>query len=495
LTGAIAAVGALGAAALRTGAHFDAMEKEAEKIGVSIGTFAKMEAMAQKTGVSVGQLSSAMMRMERNVADAAIKGGDVGDALREIGMSASDLAAMRPEESLVAIARGIMAIENKFLRTSIEMRLFGRAGAELEVMLRNLSEGGMDKFADLAPDEGAARAWAAFGDNVENAGMKIKKFFIDRSGQAIAGASVIKAAIMSIFTGEDMATAVGGTMSMFSGAQPTEDADRAKFALRAAQIEEIMRQADAAMPKGQQAPWEKISDLIARLEKLGGTRAEDAIAELTKRRAAMWAAEERKIREEDEKRQAAERDADRRRADASLKSWQDRLAAARGDADEIAAALIAGSAEFAGNLDKARKYIADVHQAEAMEKLIGDAERFEQSMRREFSARGGETSREAQLRDLAERGLNERTAGRFAADVARLDAEDAIGRRRRGGGMAANISRGSSEAFNAMAMAMSAAAAPNREEQIAVETQRRLTEINVWLQKIYNTSNQVAPVP
>ena len=112
-----------------------------------------------------------------------------------------------------------------------------------------------------------------------------------------------------------------------------------------------------------------------------------------------------------------------------------------------------------------------------------------------LSARGGETSREAQLRDLVGRGLNERTARRMAGDVARLDAEDIVGRGGRRDRLAPNMARGSQSAYDAMAIAKSQAAAPDKAERLAAETNRRLDRKNDWMGKIYNKGAQPAAVP
>lgn len=183
-----------------------------------------------------------------------------------------------------------------------------------------------------------------------------------------------------------------------------------------------------------------------------------------------------------------------RAADAAAASWHDRLNAATTPANEVAAALIAGSQEFAGNLNQARKFIEEVTEAEKARRADDAADRFEDSMRDEFLARKGESSREAQLRHMVEAGGLDRDRAEWLAEsLATLDAEDSMaGRRDR---LAPNLSYGSQAAYDVMAQARAQAQQPDRQAQIQAETNRRLDAIKEWLGKIYNKSAAVAPNP
>ena len=115
-----------------------------------------------------------------------------------------------------------------------------------------------------------------------------------------------------------------------------------------------------------------------------------------------------------------------RQADSAVASWEQRLRAATTSADEIAAALIAGSQKFAGNLEAARAFVAEVKAAEKSQAVAKSAEQFEKSMQAEFRAREGETSRQAQLRQLVEGGLGQEAALGLAPMIAQLDAQDKL---------------------------------------------------------------------
>ena len=203
-------------------------------------------------------------------------------------------------------------------------------------------------------------------------------------------------------------------------------------------------------------------------------------------------------------RKTQEVDVQQKQGEAMAKSWHDRLAAARDDADELAAVLIAGSKEFAGNLDKARGFIQKVKAAEAekamgkeaerVEEALGkDAEHFEKAMQREYNARQGESSREAQLREFVDRGLDPKQARLLAWDVALLDAQDAAAKM--GGRLAGNIAAGSREAFNLVASAQQAGKVGSP-EAIAARTEAYYREMIKELRIANNKPGpRVAPIP
>lgn len=179
-----------------------------------------------------------------------------------------------------------------------------------------------------------------------------------------------------------------------------------------------------------------------------------------------------------------------RQADSAVASWEQRLRAATTSADEIAAALIAGSQKFAGNLEAARAFVAEVKAAEKSQAVAKSAEQFEKSMQAEFRAREGETSRQAQLRQLVEGGLSQEAALGLAPMIAQLDAQDKL--RARADQLAPNLAYGSREAYDVIARAQAAARAPDRETRLQEESARLLREIKDWLAKIHAKKTPVA---
>ncbi|MDD4891506.1 MAG: hypothetical protein PHU85_16425, partial [Phycisphaerae bacterium] len=179
-----------------------------------------------------------------------------------------------------------------------------------------------------------------------------------------------------------------------------------------------------------------------------------------------------------------------RQADSAVASWEQRLRAATTSADEIAAALIAGSQKFAGNLEAARAFVAEVKAAEKSQAVAKSAEQFEKSMQAEFRAREGETSRQAQLRQLVEGGLGQEAALGLAPMIAQLDAQDKL--RARADQLAPNLAYGSREAYDVIARAQAAARAPDRETRLQEESARLLREIKDWLAKIHAKKTPVA---
>lgn len=182
--------------------------------------------------------------------------------------------------------------------------------------------------------------------------------------------------------------------------------------------------------------------------------------------------------------------------DAAARSWSDRLAAASKDADQIAASLIAGSKQFAGNLDGARSLVKEVRDAERTKAANTAADRFETSMADEFAAKNGETSRQAQLRHLMQNGgLSAERAEALAGNVAHLDAIDEIDRRAaRQRAFAPSADQGSREAYNLLHQPQGMTS-EEKQAELQQTANQKLDDMLAWLRTIAKSQSQVANEP
>ncbi len=129
-TGA-AAAGAIVAIVNRQAAEIDRLAKTAAKLNIDTGELQKLRFQAELTGVSVGTLDTSLQRMVRRVSEAANGTGEAKDAIKELGLDASALAQLSPEQQFNAIAEAMKGISNQGDRVRLAMKLFDTEGVAL----------------------------------------------------------------------------------------------------------------------------------------------------------------------------------------------------------------------------------------------------------------------------------------------------------------------------------------------------------------------------
>lgn len=340
-----------------------------------------------------------------------------------------------------------------------------RAQAELD-KLATKQEGARAAFLKLSPSAEQLAQWDALNAKVEDSG---------KAGETAAAAIQRMADNVARMRAELAGAALpNAALAQFDATRKYSPADVARLEQELASARIVAPMAQFQGPKQAEANRLQIYELERQLAEAKQEAAQRAkLEQLPGEEAAMQA-----------------QLAAQRQADSAVASWEQRLRAATTSADEIAAALIAGSQKFAGNLEAARAFVAEVKAAEKSQAVAKSAEQFEKSMQAEFRAREGETSRQAQLRQLVEGGLSQEAALGLAPMIAQLDAQDKL--RARADQLAPNLAYGSREAYDVIARAQAAARAPDRETRLQEESARLLREIKDWLAKIHAKKTPVA---
>lgn len=119
----------------------DALDDAAAKLGVTTEALSTFRYAAQFAGVSAEQLDTAVGMMNKNIANAARKGGDLGALFKRLGLDADKLVNAGPEEAFRQIADAVAGLENPMQRTQAAMAIFGRAGGALIPTLMEGSRG------------------------------------------------------------------------------------------------------------------------------------------------------------------------------------------------------------------------------------------------------------------------------------------------------------------------------------------------------------------
>lgn len=130
LRGMLATLG-LTAAAAAVVNFGDRIDKTSIRIGASTQALSEYSLVARRTGVQFETLTNSWQRQTRAIAEAVQGQGAAREALDELGLSARDLAALRPEDQFERISQAMQGVSDQGDRVRLAMRLWGNAGTEL----------------------------------------------------------------------------------------------------------------------------------------------------------------------------------------------------------------------------------------------------------------------------------------------------------------------------------------------------------------------------
>lgn len=124
----VAGLGALMESALESGAE---IEKLSKKLGASTEALSQFKHVAELSHVSFESLTKGWQFLEKNVAAASKGLGTARTAFESLGLSASRLKQLRPEDQFEILADAFTQVHNASDRTRLAMQIFGKAGAEM----------------------------------------------------------------------------------------------------------------------------------------------------------------------------------------------------------------------------------------------------------------------------------------------------------------------------------------------------------------------------
>lgn len=164
-------VAALGGAAAKAADFGSNVADLSQRVGITAETASQLAYAADQSATSIDTLEIGLRNMQKTVIAAGDGNKQAAAALDAIGLSAEQLAGLSPERRLMAIADAVAAIEDPGVKSSVAMRIFGKAGAELIPLLDEGSAGiqaMMQKAVELNMVMSAESAAAAqsFGDQL-----------------------------------------------------------------------------------------------------------------------------------------------------------------------------------------------------------------------------------------------------------------------------------------------------------------------------------------
>jgi hypothetical protein len=146
----LALVGAWASAAtVRAAANFvrqnmeiaDALEDQAEQMGITTQALGGMRLAAQQTGMSADKFGTAMGKMQQNMVALSHGSVEVENALRNIGLTVDDLKGKDVQQQMAIIADRFAVTGDASLAAATAVKLFGKAGIAMLPVLYQGSAG------------------------------------------------------------------------------------------------------------------------------------------------------------------------------------------------------------------------------------------------------------------------------------------------------------------------------------------------------------------
>ncbi|WP_019407152.1 hypothetical protein [Stutzerimonas stutzeri] len=162
----------------------DANRKSAQSAGLAVEEYTALQYAAKLAGVEAGSLNSAMARLNRTIAEAAVGGNNQEAAFSRLGIAVRDSAGnLKTGDVILAeIADRFKELPDGVQKSAIAMELFGRSGTQLIPLLN----GGADGLADLRKE---AEALGLVMSDTQAAQAEVFNDNLTRLGEASGGAA------------------------------------------------------------------------------------------------------------------------------------------------------------------------------------------------------------------------------------------------------------------------------------------------------------------
>lgn len=184
-----------------------ALDDMSQRTGVSVEALSGLGYVAKLSDTNLESLQGSLIKMSKVLAEAQSGSQSASEALDAIGVSASQLQTMAPEQQFAAIADGIARIQDPSRKTKAAMDVFGKSAAEIIPLLNQGSAGieammteaeQLGLIMDSKTAEASAKTADAIDRLVSSVDMAIAKF-----GQVFAPVLMTVANSLAFFIGQN----------------------------------------------------------------------------------------------------------------------------------------------------------------------------------------------------------------------------------------------------------------------------------------------------
>lgn len=143
-----------------------------QRTGMSTEAVSELGYAAQMSGTDLGTLEGGLSKMQKLTSEAASGSKSAAGQLRELGLSAANLAGLTPDQQMAAFADAIAKLKSPADRVNAAMSVFGKSGQKLLPLLQG-GAAGLQEMRDRAKELGLsmsgpdAKAAAELGDALD----------------------------------------------------------------------------------------------------------------------------------------------------------------------------------------------------------------------------------------------------------------------------------------------------------------------------------------
>lgn len=119
----------------------DKFDKMSARLGIGVETLSALSFAANQTGTDIDQLSQAMFRASRRIGNAITETGPAKRALDELGLSASELASLTPEDQFFRLVDALNAVTNEARRSQLGFEIFGDNWRQIKPLIDSGTDG------------------------------------------------------------------------------------------------------------------------------------------------------------------------------------------------------------------------------------------------------------------------------------------------------------------------------------------------------------------
>jgi hypothetical protein len=180
--------------------QFGRIQDLSEQFGVSAETLQRFGQLASESGSSIDQMAAAFSRLTINIQKAQGETGAQADAMRTLGLSASEMANLSPEQAFLKLADALKSSGGTNEAYSATLALIGNRQQNLIPLLQQGAEAikAQSQGIAVASDETVAKV-DAIADRFQRLGQQLAVGFGPILGligeKLLGGFSVIEAAV------------------------------------------------------------------------------------------------------------------------------------------------------------------------------------------------------------------------------------------------------------------------------------------------------------
>ncbi|MCK4512777.1 hypothetical protein KAW64_13615, partial [bacterium] len=132
----------------------DQINKLGAKVGATTENLSALQLVARTADADLNQVGSALIRMNKNIGDAAAGIPTAVGFLRDLGLGVEDFKGLDSVETFALLSTELMGLEDQLVRNRVAIGLFGRSGAQLMPTMKALADEGLGAVIKRAEELG-----------------------------------------------------------------------------------------------------------------------------------------------------------------------------------------------------------------------------------------------------------------------------------------------------------------------------------------------------